>query len=118
MENEAIQEEKKSTKPTWVKMKKEDLEKIVVDLAKQGEKPAKIGLILRDKHGIPKAKNISNKVTKILKDKKISYKTEKQIMNEKIAVLKKHAEKNKYDYPASRALTKKLWVAHKLEKLA
>lgn len=118
MENETVQEEKKSAKPSWVKMKKEDLEKLIVELGKEGESPAKIGLILRDKHGVPKTKSFGTKITKVLQDKKIGYKTEKQIMNEKIANLKKHSEKNKYDHPSSRSLTKKLWVAHKLEKLS
>ncbi len=75
MENEAIQEEKKSAKPSWVKMKKEDLEKLIAELGKQGETPAKIGLILRDKHGVPKTRTFETKIAKILKDKKISYKT-------------------------------------------
>ena len=107
---------KKSVKPSWVKMKPDEMEKIVVELARNGESPAKIGLILRDKYGIPKSRVFGKKITQILLEKNEKYPTEKEEIGKKIASLKEHTKKNKKDHPSSRALTKKLWVLYKLER--
>lgn len=68
-------------KPDWVKMKPAELEKIVVDLYKEGVSSAKIGLILRDKYGVPKAKLLGKRITKILKDAKTKLRYEKEKSN-------------------------------------
>ena len=52
----------KKSKVVWTKMKQDEVEKIIVDLGKQGEKPAKIGMILRDKYGVPKTKIYGKKI--------------------------------------------------------
>ena len=106
--------EKKEGKPSWIKIKPAELEKIIVGLANVGKSPAQIGLILRDKHGVPGARIFGKRITQILEEKGIEYKTEKKIIDGHIGILKKHIGKNKHDYPASRALTKKLWVVRKL----
>ena len=106
----------KTEKPSWIKMKPADIEKIVVELAKKGESPAKIGLILRDKHGIPKTKIFGKKITQILGENGIEYEDDKKIIDKKIEKLKTHISKNKHDYPASRALTKGLWGLYRLDK--
>lgn len=106
----------KSSKPSWVKMKSSELEKIVVELAKAGKTPAEIGLFLRDQHGIPKAKLLGKKISKILDDADVDYKDEGKIMASTIDNLKKHFAKNKHDYSASRALTKRLWALKRMEK--
>jgi small subunit ribosomal protein S15 len=104
-------------KPTWIKMKPEELEKLVIDLAKKGEPPSKIGIILRDKHGIPKSKLLGKKITKILETSGTEYATEKSLVEQKIEKLKTHIKANKHDYPSQRSLTKNLWAMHKLQKL-
>lgn len=102
--------------PGWIKTKQADLEKTILDLSKKNTSLEKIGLILRDKHGVPKAKLILNKrISKILKDVDIKN-LEKTRVNKKIGDLKEHLKNNKHDYPASRALTKQLWVLRKLTK--
>ncbi len=108
--------EEKTEKPSWVKIKKEELERIIIDLAKNGEALAKIGLILRDKYGIPKTRIFGRKIKEILKEKDVVYKSEKDIAEGKIKRLRNHIAKNKQDHAASRALTKKLWATHRLEK--
>ena len=108
--------EEKLSKPEWVTMKQADLEKIVVELGKQGESPAKIGLILRDKHGVPKAKLVGKRISQILKDNKINFKSEKTHVEEKIKKLETHAAKNKYDHSAKKSLSKNLWRLNKLQK--
>jgi len=109
--------EKGKLKPSWIKMKADEMEKIVIELAKKGESPAKIGLILRDKYGVPHSKMVGKKITSILKDKGVVYKTEKDILDLKVDSLRKHILKNKHDYNASKSLTKKLWVLNKFEKV-
>tara|TARA_Y100000310_G_C20679233_1_gene814924 strand:- start:1823 stop:2146 length:324 start_codon:yes stop_codon:yes gene_type:complete len=98
--------------------KSADLTKIVLALAKEGHPPAKIGLILRDKHQIPRAKLLGKKVTQILKENNVEFKTEKTIIADKIENIKSHLGKNKHDYTAQKSLSKRLWQHHKIEKLS
>ncbi len=103
-----------ASKPSWIKMKSEELEKIVVDLANEGKSPAEIGLILRDKHGVPKARLLGKKISAILEEKGINYRSDKQMVEKNVEKLKSHIGKNKHDYGASRALTKKLWAIQRM----
>ena len=53
--------------PKWVKYTPEEVEALVVELAKMGYTPSMIGIILRDQYGIPLVKSITGmKLTKIL----------------------------------------------------
>jgi small subunit ribosomal protein S15 len=117
MTEEKIKEKKeeKAEKPNWMKMKPAELEKIVVDLGKQGNTPAKIGLILRDQHGIPKAKMLGKRISMILKENNVQFKTEKDYAGEKIKNIEAHSKLHKHDYSAKRALTKTLWSIQKLK---
>lgn len=55
--------------PSWVKLSPEEVEKLVVELAKKGFKPAMIGLILRDCYGIPSVRQVcGKKLCQILKE--------------------------------------------------
>lgn len=105
----------KTEKPEWVKMKPAELEKLVVDLAKKGETSARIGLILRDQHGIPKAKLLGKRISQIVKEAKIPVKEEKEAVKAKITNLESHSAKHKHDYSAKRSLSKNLWVLNKLQ---
>jgi|SRR3989344_7723694 len=102
----------------WIKVKPAELEKIIVDLHKEGNTPAKIGTILRDKHGVPKAKLLGKRITQILIDNKENPKTEKAFVVEKMEYLSKHIGKHKHDYTSKRSFTKKQWVVNKLDKQA
>lgn len=99
------------------KLKPAEIEKLIVDLGKSGNNMAKIGLILRDEYGIPKVKTIGKKIKKILDENKVKYDTEKDIISKRSEMIKLHIGKNKHDYKAKRAFTKKLWQLHKLENL-
>ena len=101
--------EEKPSKADWVKMKPAELEKIVVELYKQGESLAKIGLVLRDKYGIPRVKLLGKKIKTILEDAKVTVRSEGEIIQGKIDLLNKHIEKNKHDQPARKKLSKTLW---------
>lgn len=113
---EKKEKETKTIKPSWIKIKPEEMEKIVLDLAKEGKNPAQIGLILRDQHGIPKAKLLGKTIKQILEEHKVEYNGDKKILTDKIDTLKGHIGKNKHDYSATRALTKKLWAMYHMEK--
>jgi len=102
-------------KTEWVKVKPDEAEKMIVDLHKEGNSPAKIGLILRDKHGIPKVKMFGKKITKVLKDAKVEYETEKKTFQRNLENLEKHITAHKHDYTAKRSLTKKVWTVKKLK---
>ena len=98
------------------KAKSTDIEKLIVQLADEGNSPAKIGLILRDQHGIPRVKSAGKKITKILEENHIEFQVEKDILEKKVENIKDHLKKNKHDYTAGRSLTKKLWRIQKVNK--
>ncbi len=53
--------------PRWVQFTPEEVEAIVVELAKKGYPPSMIGVILRDQYGIPLTRTIAGqKIAKIL----------------------------------------------------
>lgn len=122
MADEKISAEKASDKSNeqakadWVKMKPAELQTIVLGLHKEGNNPAKIGLILRDKYGIPKAKLLGKGITQILNENDIKPRLEKQIIQEKMDNTNLHIAKHKHDYTAKRSFTKNQWVITKLNK--
>jgi small subunit ribosomal protein S13e len=111
-------ETKKTTKKpaTDGRDKAENIEKIVVDLAKKGIPPAKIGLILRDKHNIPKIKHLGKKITQILKENKIEYETDLDTINKKISKIETHYQKNKQDKRSKREIVRFIGLRKKLER--
>ncbi|HLF54064.1 MAG TPA: hypothetical protein VI544_02700, partial [Candidatus Nanoarchaeia archaeon] len=106
---------KEAKKADWIKTKPADLEKIIVELYNKGESTAKIGLILRDKYGIPKAKLLGKSISKILTNAKIPLRSEKEVVQKKIDALKAHLEKNKHDQPTKKKLEKELWAIKRVK---
>jgi len=94
-------------KPLWMKYSKEEIESLVIKLAKQGNSPSKIGLILRDNYGIPKSKLVNVKIAKVLKKNGL-YEKPRDLMDlvVKINELKKHFRANKQDKTAKRSVLK------------
>ncbi len=97
-------------KPEWVKTKPEEMGKLVLELHKQGNTPSKIGIILRDQHGIPRAKLLGKKITQILAESNIIDDSEQNRVKKKIKNLEQHQAKHKHDYSAKKSLTKNLWL--------
>ncbi len=98
----------KLTKPNWVRYSKEEVEMLVVKLAKEGQSPSQIGLHLRDNYGIPNVKAITKKqINQILKEKKLSSKLPEDLSSlmKRVIQLQKHIEKNHKDEVAIRGLT-------------
>lgn len=82
-----------------------DIEKEIVSLAQKGLSPSKIGIVLKQKHNIPKLKKISgDKITWILRKNNITYKRDIDDVKTKVEKLENHLKKNKHDYSAKRAM--------------
>jgi len=105
--------------PTWCKYKPEEVEAIVVKLAKEGYNPSKIGTILRDQHGIPLTKPIAGRtIYQILKDAGMAppLPEDLETLLKKAARLHVHLEKNKKDLHNKRALQLIEAKIHKLSR--
>jgi small subunit ribosomal protein S15 len=93
--------------PSWCKYEPEEVEALVVKLAKEGNTPSRIGTIMRDQYAIPLVKPITGKtVTKMLKEAELA-----PTMPEDLSSLLKtagslsvHLEKNKGDLNNKRSL--------------
>lgn len=104
------------TQAEWMKMKPAEVEKLVVEMANKGMSAEKIGLVLRDQHGIPKVRLFGKKMSKILSENKIESNAEEKNVLNNIETLKVHLEKNKKDQPAKRSLTTNLSRLRKFNK--
>lgn len=97
----------KKTKPVWLSYKPKEVETLVVKLAKAGNSPAMIGLILRDTYGIPDVKTVTKKkITQILKENKLESKLPSDLADliKRFIAVQKHMEINKKDYTGKRGL--------------
>lgn len=93
--------------PEWVEMKAEDIEKKVVELYNEGYEPSMIGIILRDRYGVPSVREITGKkIVEILKDNgiKIKYPEDLKALIKKAINLKRHVEVHKKDFHNIRGL--------------
>jgi len=93
--------------PSWCRYTAEEVEALIMKLSKEGHSPSKIGIILRDQHGVPLAKPITGKsITEILKERKLSSSLPEDLENllRKAARLHVHYDKNKADLHNKRAL--------------
>jgi len=94
--------------PSWITYKAKEVEMLIVKLAKEGNSPSKIGLILRDTYGIPDIKGIAGKkITKILEEKKLLSKLPEDLLAliKKSVKLRTHIEANHKDEFSKRGLT-------------
>jgi len=90
----------RKTVPTWVKLKSKEVEKIVLNLAKQGIWPSKIGLTLRDSYGVPSVKRITGKsVLKIIRENKLAPDIPEDLYSllKKAVIVRRHLDKNRKD---------------------
>ncbi len=100
-----------STKPVvkadWVDYTPEEVEQLVIKLAKEGHPPSKIGLILRDQYGIPSVRDITGKkITKILKEHGLAPKIPEDLFNliKRAVNLREHLAIHKKDKHSRRGL--------------
>ena len=104
--------------PSWCKYQPEEVEALVIKLAKEGHPPSRIGTILRDQYAIPLVKPITGKtITQTLKETELAPAIPEDLGNllKKAARLVAHLEKNNKDLHNKRALQ---LVEAKIYKLA
>ena len=93
--------------PAWCRYTPEEVEALIVKLSKDGYPPSKIGIILRDQHGVPLSKPITGKaVSQILKERNMYSTLPEDLENllRKATRLHVHQDKNKSDLHNKRAL--------------
>jgi small subunit ribosomal protein S15 len=84
----------------WVEYKKEEVERVVVKLAKDGYQSASVGKILRDQYGIPSVKSVTGKtVTQIMKENNVLLEIPEDLLNllKSAVKLYEHMKKHKKD---------------------
>ncbi|MEN6442555.1 MAG: 30S ribosomal protein S15 [Methanoregula sp.] len=93
--------------PAWSNTDTAAIEKIIVDLRKEGTSSSKIGLVLRDKYGVPDVKLATGKrIGDILKENKMATEIPEDLRDlmKKALGLRKHLEENKKDLHNKRQL--------------
>ncbi len=97
------------------KLNEKEIEKLVVELSKKGLTNEKIGLILKQEHGIY-LKKLGTKISRILEKNNIKIDPDITNLKKRIAALKQHLAKNKHDYKSRISLLVKEAKLRKLEK--
>ena len=105
--------------PSWCKYQPEEVEALIVKLAKEGNTPSRIGTILRDQYSIPLVKPITGKtITQVLKEGELSPAIPEDLASllKKAESLTVHLEKNKGDVHNKRSLQLIEAKIHKLSR--
>ena len=105
--------------PSWCKYQPEEVEALVIKLAKEGNSPSNIGTILRDIHSIPLTKSVTGKtITKILAEQQLAPALPEDLekLIKKAERLITHYEKNRTDLHNKRSLQLVEAKIHKLSK--
>ncbi len=95
------------TKPLWLRYKENEVELLVIKLAKEEKTSSEIGIILRDSYGIPDVKTITKKkIGQILSGKDIAPKIPEDLraLMKKLVRLENHREGNRQDKSSLRGL--------------
>ncbi len=105
--------------PKWLQFSPEEVELLIVELARKGYPPSMIGIILRDQYGIPLAKAVLNaKVCQVLKKYGIELSVPEDLYNlmRRAVNLRKHLEAHPKDYHSERGLIEIESKIHRLVK--
>jgi small subunit ribosomal protein S15 len=105
--------------PKWSNTNKEEIENTIQQLASGGKGSSEIGMILRDRYGVPDVTLVTGKkIGQILKEKNVSPKVPEDIQSIILSVLdlNKHLLKNKKDVHNKRSLNNKISKIRRLEK--
>ena len=93
--------------PDWVPLKPAEIERLIIQLATEGNNSAKIGLILRDQYGVPDVTLATDKtITKIMKDGGVSMALPEDLtaLLRKVTELDAHLKRNPRDTHNKRSL--------------
>ena len=105
--------------PSWCKYQSEEVEALIVKLAKEGSSASRIGTILRDQYSVPLSKPITGKrILKIMKENKLApaFPEDLASLLKKAESLALHLEKNRTDLYNRRALQLIEAKIHKLSR--
>jgi len=105
--------------PKWSNTNKDEIENTIQQLASSGTSSSRIGMILRDRYGVPDVTLVTGKkIGAILKEKNVKSKVPEDIKNIIINVLElnKHLLKNPKDIHNKRSLNNKISKIRRLEK--
>jgi len=105
--------------PPWCKYTAEEVEALVLKLAREGNSPSFIGVLLRDKYGVPLVKSITGKTIKqILQggQQATALPEDLSTLVRKAGELRKHLDKNRKDYVNKRSLAMVESKIHRLVK--
>tara|TARA_B100000959_G_C14889289_1_gene585957 strand:+ start:438 stop:893 length:456 start_codon:yes stop_codon:yes gene_type:complete len=108
----------RTTIPEWVEIDKKEIEEIVINLSKKGASASKIGVVLRDQHGIPSTKLMTEKrISQILDENNMSPDLPEDLMNliSTSVALDRHRTNNPKDMTAKRGMQ---LVNSKINRLA
>ena len=97
---------KEKTQP-WLTYSSEEVEQLIFKLAKAGNSPSQIGILLRDNYGIPDLQKITGKkLLTILKEAKQAPELPEDLSSliRKQTLLLKHIQSNKKDMASRRGL--------------
>jgi len=93
--------------PEWVEYSGEEIEEMVVKLAREGRSPSDIGRLMRDQYGVPSVKLCTGRsVTQILVEKGVKYRLPEDLTNliKKAVAIEKHLSANPGDMSSKRGL--------------
>ncbi|MEM2924216.1 MAG: 30S ribosomal protein S15 [Methanocellales archaeon] len=97
----------RKTPPNWLTLSPKEIENLVIKLRTQGLSSSKIGIVLRDKYGVPDVQVATGKkITQILRENKMAPKIPEDLQNliEKALRLKTHLANSPKDLHNKRAL--------------
>jgi small subunit ribosomal protein S15 len=100
----------------WIQYDRDEIEKLIIKLAKERKSGAEIGMILRDQYGVPKTRSLGVRISKVL-DKH----DKKEIPEDMFSLLKQavsvhsHLARNKHDSNAKHGMEK---IESKVRRLA
>jgi len=93
--------------PSWLKYTPEQVESLVVELARKGYPPSAIGTILRDQYGIPLVKQVTGKkIVRILREHNLAPEIPEDLANliKRAIRVRRHLEEHPKDYHSKRGL--------------
>jgi len=93
--------------PQWLDKDAQWIEKMVIEMARAGNSPSMIGMILRDQYGVPLVRVVTGKrIAGILKENNLERKVPEDLRNmiAKATSIRKHLEEHKKDLVSRRGL--------------
>ncbi|HDN74201.1 30S ribosomal protein S15 [Archaeoglobales archaeon ex4484_92] len=93
--------------PEWVELSAGEVEKKVVELYNEGLEPSQIGMVLRDRYGVPSVKQVTGKkILRILRENgvEMKYPEDLKALIKRALRLRKHLEVHKKDKHNRRGL--------------